>query len=538
MIFRTRREFLRDIGVGGLTASILPQFIFPGNVFAQSASALKFMGTFYIGHGGTHGLELPTSRVPDSTVLSERELGVPRFPTTPVALTSNYNIFQNSLSDFLRSDGSGGQCLNSIFDRRWVDAGLIPYMNIITGSDIHWYYGHGYAVCGNTYTIHNSETPLSGPTLDQAIKLSPLYSPRQNDALVPAIAAHFDGNPMVRALSNPDDITSELVTISPNVNEVSAYNSLIGAALNLNPDAGTRGVTQVVDDLRRLRNSSSISAADRLALQLQESRLLSFLEAIRENSCSFSGGVPAQPLWRQVNWNNDTDGYRAQVAQRISEYIALAASACGRPIFFSSELGAFASQGIHFSQFGEYHENVAHYTTPNPNGSNPAPPIESRVTRIKEALVPWVAKQINDFVLPLAMELKNTPAGGGPNLLDQSLITIVFEAGHRTHEGRGLTMITLGRAQGRLRTNQFVDLRDRTQLIDYRSNTAFINSDPLMVPNLKWVGLPYVNLANTICAAAGIPSNRYEWTSGAGFFSYRDSAHRVPSGLRINSLLL
>jgi hypothetical protein len=468
---------------------------------------MKFFGTFMIGHGGSYSRELPTRRNLNSSNIVEREVGIPVFPNPAMRflVTSNYSIAMEPISNFLRPNANGEMVLNEVFDARWAQNGLMEYLNVFHNFYMPWYYGHGRAVLGDPFTIHNANAPQAGPHLSQVVAQSPLYMPLQGSSYLSPLFVNLESQ--ARRLTDPSNIASAL-DLTPSIwSSPQVYQATIGVAQGLSPNGNSLGVSRLLEEVQALKGQSQTSSVDRQRLEAHEDRLLSLLQTVQNGSCSFSGSVPPMPSWNQVHWNEDRDGYRATQSQLMASYLALATAACGRSVFANSNPSRFAIEpGI----FGDFHIQVVH-------SMSSRPPVEECLSKMTQAMQPWLRNQMGRSVFDIALALKNTPAGDGKNLLDHSLLVVAFEAGTYTHESQGITVYTIGGASGRLKTGFYIDASQQNQTYGYGAQTM---SYPFMTPELNRKGIPYINFLNTICAAAGLSPNRYELNSGQGFFRF------------------
>lgn len=523
-----RRSFLKAAGMGTLVSALSPLPLVPSKLYAQSLNPLQLFSTFFIGHGGYMSRELPTRWNPNSSNLIEREVGIPVFPNAGMkhALTSNRSIAMEPLTNFLRQNAEGQLVLNEVFDSRWTTNGLIEYLNVFHNFYIPWYYGHGEAVLGDTFTGHNASAPLTGPSLSEVVGQSPLYMPQQGNSYKMPMVVNLGIE--TKRLVNPDDIHSA-IEIAPNVIRSSGvYQATLGMAQSLSPNGNSLGVAKLLEEVQRLKTRPGVSFKDQQRLEAHQDRLLTLLQTVQDGSCTFTQDLPESPPWNQYHWNADENGYREMHSQLIASYMALAAASCGRAVISNMNAGTFTRAP---RLFGGFHAELAHFITSNNN-------VEERVRRMKLGYTPWIRNQLGRSVFDLALALKNTPAGDGKNLLDHSLIVVAMEAGPRTHQGRGLTLFTIGGASGRLKTGLYVDASQAGEEYSYGGGTERIKSDPLMESQFHRRGLPLQNLLNTICVAAGLSPDRYELNPGQGFFRFSQEANPpIPPGAILNPVL-
>jgi hypothetical protein len=508
-----RREILKTFGLSAAAYAFLPKGMM-NSLFAQSGPApLKFFGTIFQGHGGEFGFGMrPVNasnsqiRIPNSTLF------------TPF---TGYNIRGGALTDFTNPDGS----LNTVFPAEWQQNALLPYLNLLTGIDSYIYWGHGYHMLGNTNTGHNANTPAPWRTLDHVIHQSPLYRNQEAKFLF----FQGGGNGLSVAGTDPNDLASPLMNMSAAFSLTTAYSRLFYELPSTHTNASSDALDQIMVEINGLRLHPRLATEDRAILDAHLTRMAELRMNVLGNTCSAYG---VNPFWNQTQFNQNY-AYRQQVADYLTSMLVFAVSTCEKPVVFTTNGGDLADR---YNQFGDFHENVAHFVSNRNNYTDP-----QRITRLNEAMLPWNRDVIHNLFFALSKKLKDTPVAGGGNLLDQSLLMFLPECGAETHQSFNLSIATAGKAAGRWRSGYYVHALDaRTTRRDFGNRV----DDPLQ-QNYRHLGLPFINVLNTVCEAAGLTTSDYELQAGNGFGRYqfvesgREAGQRpaIPFNGKLNWLL-
>jgi hypothetical protein len=286
---------------------------------------------------------------------------------------------------------------------------------------------------------------------------------------------------------------------------------------------------RVLLDLNGLKANPLLGASDRELLDGQAGRLEVLKRGISAAGCgpfspraryASSSVQPAEFSCRKSDYDNSVT-YRLRVTQYVLDMLAFLASSaigCGRPMVLS--MNAYGTVGADYAQFGEHHQNVFHYVG-NVNFA-----AADRLHRFETAQILIQRAIIENAFLGLASRLKAIPNGSGGTLLNESLLVLFHESGAMTHHENGMSVATLGQAGGRLRTGNYVDCYDRTR----RNPEHSVASNTLIPAEVKYMGIPYIHLLNTLCRAAGLLPEHYTIPGRRGYFNYQYALNYADSG--------
>jgi hypothetical protein len=546
----SRRDFIRALGVGAATIPFLPNWLFRLASAAPNSNACRLVGLFHKAHGATEGTEVPC-RLDGSPFIASGVAGSRMVET----FANNHRVWAARLRDLQTARGAADGSLSPLWGGAYSE--VLDYLNIYCGFNQSGSNeagqavptpGHGKLSTGNPGVDParnegrtSNYQGLPAPTVDAAIAGSALY--RSQNPIFILFRQYFNGaSNMVHRLQDPTNLSGPIEVVEqqsrPDVEQINhlffpgIWQDFFGSQPQGGSDPNVPGVQAAIDhvllDLNGLRQSALVGSEDRFNLERHQQRLVTLRDGL-------AGGLI--PFQRFADWNSSQSNsaynsdrnwnepaYRIRVMEYVLELLVWVLTTTNKTLFFST--GSDDCDGQNDQAFNYNGAFDKHHLYHFCSSGYPA---NERREPLNNLVLPWTRSSFENTFLKLAKLLKNEPSSspGMENLLDQCLLTVIPEAGPRTHDGDGMFAATLGKANLRLEAGNYVDLYDRTA----PNANPYLQSDGLIHPDLKYHGPPWIHFLNHICRAAGLGPTDYSLNpSNPGYFRHvgmvMDNAYR------------
>ncbi len=472
----SRRMFLQGAG-GALVAIPFLSSLLPREARAQAAGVPKryigIWGNYDYGHG-RHWY--PT--------LADLPQTLQRTGEAPV----HYQPLRSLM-------GAGG-ALSKI-----LGPGLTPHLgslNLMRGLDFIDWYGHGFGHCfGNMAAVVSNEKLTALPmmmTIDQVLGRNPRINPTASEPFL---------------LSNASDAgTSYGPDASGRVGRKTVmaktaqgiYQTLFRSGAVLETGQTTTApprrdvLSRVMEDYRRVRNGSQISAVDRTVLD----NALDKLAEVQRNMSAPT--VVNGCTYKNVARTGATENYDSAAAFKNMADLMVAGMMCdlNRVFHFS----AFINDAYYNKSNGLFHDGHTHR------------PLETVAGKLNHIYLAEIQAQlVTNFIVPLldGMAAAIDPANG-KSILYNSIVHFSIESG-TVHSFSDTPTLLAGNAGGALTSGHMIDYSNRAIYdgefnLPHEGGWSGVGTNPDWVG--YWHGLPVNRVFNTVLQAMGLTRAEYE----------------------------
>ncbi len=480
-----RRQFL--MGSGGF-ALALPTL---SSVLSRSALAQEASGVpapRFVAMATNHGGIWPETMYPSEASL-----------TDSAELYRGHRIYRGDLK---RGVSSGRALVSPMVSGPGdkMTEQLVRKTNVIRGLDIPFYISHHTGGYLGNYARTNSrqgDTLTQVPTIDQVMAWSPSFY--RDLSTIRRRSIHVGQDGISWGYSNPANQSGNVEEIPSVSHSKELFDSIF--VPDDGPETRPPIVDRVLEGFRALRSGafgagSRISAEDRRRLDDHMDRLSELQRSLNVHAAS-CGDVKApkeeaRDIRRTSGYSRNPD-LNARYYQLFNDVI-VAAFICG-----TSRI-ATIWVADHFSTNDEdWHQDIAHRANVD--------------TRAQKILTDAHRDTFEHVFLDLASKL-DVEEADGKTYLDNTLMMWSQEAGNTTHKSDSIPIVSMGSAAGRLKTGQFIDYRDRSNLA--------IADDGDAQRAIKRPGILYNRWLATVLQCMGIPPSEFERSDFAGYgLNYR-----------------
>jgi hypothetical protein len=481
----TRRFFLRGLGGATLALPVLPSLLTAREARAQAAQNRRCFVQYISQHGGVYA----DNMFPPEAALTASQLYA----------TAGHQVRQGLLPLVV---ASGVASLSPVLTAPSTELtpALVAKMNVLRGLDITYPIAHHYggATMGNL--ARNSSNSGIGAQMQQ--------HPRRSIDQVMAWAPAF--YPDLSAVRSRSVVVVQNTSISFNYSDPADPSSPVGSVgvtwmanslalfdqLFPNPPGATQParppiVDQVLESYKRLRNGDKrLSESDKRRLDDHMQRIA---ELQRRLSVANACGTVTRPS--TSNESLKGTGYDGDPARHVQYFqllndVLVAALHCGVTRIAALCGDAYVNTFSTVAS-GEWHEGIAH-----------------QVDAKQQVMVAAQQRFFAGVVLDLARKLDAAQEGDGTTLLDRTLLTWAQEHGNRAHEAFSLPVVTLGGADGFLKTGNYCDYRNLAKR--YWPNAT--DESRHIAPGLTWH-----QWLGSCLQAMGVPRSEYQEPDHNGY---------------------
>ncbi len=472
----SRRMFLQGAGGAALAIPFLPSLV-AGEARAQSQAAPRRYVSLWSSYDYGHARHwYPTLGTLGSSLQKPGEAAVG---------------YQS-----LRSLLAGRPGLSKV-----LGAGLTPHLgsiNLMRGLDFIEYYGHGFGHnLGNLPNTTSNERLTSLPqlmTIDQVLGRNARVNPVASEPYL---------------ISNQGTCVSAGPDASGRIGRKSAiastaqqmYQTIFrsGAVVESGQTASAHPrrdvLSRVLDDYRRVRNGSQISALDKVVLDNALDKLSEVQRNISQQTQVANGCA-----YKSISRTSGTDSFDSVATFRNLADLMVAAMMCDLNRVF--HVSAYINDEYYNKTSGQFHDGHTHR------------PLEVVAGKLNhEYLAEIQAQLVDNFLVPLLNGMASAvDAANGKSLLYNSLVHFTMESG-AVHSFSDTPTLLAGNAGGALTSGHMIDYSNRA-IFDGEFNLPHEGGwtgDPNS-PNWVgyWHGLPINRLFNTVLQTMGLARADYE----------------------------
>ncbi len=392
--------------------------------------------------------------------------------------------------------------------------GLLAKMNVIRGLDIPFYVGHQTGAHLGNFSRNDgngaegvaAQTGCVRRTIDQVMGGSRSFYPDLSGVRERVLVLTGGGSYNYQNPSNPDP--SQIQDVGPKADSPKELFDVMFP--NPGPAARAPIVDKVLENYRRLRSSSRISAADKVRLDTHLDRVAELERRIKVSagSCQVPE-APNGPMSRVLGgWMTWNPPWASDPAQQVIWYqlmndVLVAALGCGLTRIVVSSIDPPLLEAYPGgSGGGPYHALVAH------SADQPAH---------QEEVVLSQQRFFSGVFADLASKLDAVITPDGKTLLDRTLLSWTQEFGQSTHNSIDIPVVTFGSAAGFLKTGQHVDYRNLNLQM------------PTEVPVTTFAGILWHQWLGTALQAMRVP--KLEWENAAVSKGYPDYNYVSPTAI-------
>jgi hypothetical protein len=475
----TRRSFLRGAGGATLAIPALPSLLGPAEARAALADDGKlFIPFLQIGSGVWSAKLCPDAAQPDE-VKPYAGFAVQRTTLRPEVAGGVTRI-----SEVLQGP-------STLLTPR-----LVAKMNVIRGCDWPKPLAHNHAALGNLGAAFGEDTgDEMRVSVDQLMAWSSGFY-RAFEGLYRTVQVGW-GPGGVFSYSNPSARTGSIAHRSGDGARTPGklFDLLFGRfAAPTDPAVARRPVVDLVlESYRRTRANPRLSPLDRVRLDDHVQRIADLQRRLTfalPGGCAMPGRPSADPTDLAAL---EKDADRLAALYRSFHDLIVAAASCDLSRIFIYTLPYFpVPSGILM------HHEVEHHAMER-DGIAQARMVESN------------RRIFRDVMLPLAAKLDAVVDAGGRTLLDRALLLRSTEMGEFDHTTTGQIFVTIGGANGAVRTGNYLDYRNLGQLAVPASTSR--------VPELQRIhlGLTIQQFWGSILRVMGVPHAQWAERDHGGY---------------------
>jgi hypothetical protein len=473
-----RRQFLTGAGGACLAVPFLPS-LFEGKADASTTRPKNFIALANSHNACWFGDMFPAA----------------------ATLTENTNYAGRTIrrGDLIGTSNAGRTTLSKVLSAASsaLSPTLLKKLNVIAGLDMinsgHHVGGHLGNYWANDGNVGQPTAPYSIPTIDQILAYSPSFYSNLGSILRRTIE-FGDPRPISYNYSNPMTRSGDIVGMAPSDDTQKAFNSVFvpPPAPGAGP-ARTSVVDRVFDNFQRLMKSNRrISSSDRQRLDDHVARINEIQRRLSVRATC--NGLPTPTQNAKTAWiYPGPNGSNAKDAFRLINDVIVAGILCGTCRI--ATIGATGQGSELFSNYvGDWHQSIVHV-------SSTGDPTAADTLAARNELAICYQGMFEFAFLDLVNKL-NVANGYGGTLLDDTLLVWTQEAGHITHGGWSVPVITAGSAGGAIKTGSYIDYRNMELQINVQGAPAVKGGYNPGLIWAQWLG--------TVLQAMGLPRSEYE----------------------------
>jgi hypothetical protein len=488
-----RRFFLRGLGGATLALPVLPSIFRTEEARAAALANNKCFVALLTVHGGVSPLNMYPA---DSALTVTQSYATAGFSVRSGPLVAAANNGMSVVSPVLSAATTA------------LTPALVAKMNILRGLDIPYQFSHhdGRGSMGNI-VLHDGTTSTlpANPqrrSIDQVMAWSPNFYSSTAGVQDRSVHLHSISYPCYGYANPSVGASSGIQGIGRTAND---SRQLFDSLFPTPPPSGPVSprpllVDLVLQDYQRLRNGNKrMSAADKARLDDYMQRIFELQRRVNTSTapaCTHvtrptmaNSSISGAPDSNGDNARSPYDGSSSSPALQTQYYqmyndVLSAALQCGATRIAVVLADALVSD---FSTVpaGLWHDTVAHNTD--------AASGQATMVAAQNAFFSGV-------VVDLAQKLDAASEGDGTTTLDRTLLMWTQEYGNAVHDMVSIPVVTFGSAGGAMKTGQYCDYRNRTQLKDGRA------------PGLTWH-----QMLGSFLQVMGVPRSEYQETNHNGY---------------------